>query len=306
MEQLTFKKLEWSDESLFTRDFIINNPYADTSHATLMYWWCLERDARIALLYNNICIESYYPSTDHNPSFSLFGKYNIDASLNAIFDYQNANNLPFGVHFVPAYTVSAIKNNANFVVKPNRDIAEYVMSIEEQALLSGASFKRLRNKVAHFEKLSFIPYIDLATYKVNQDNAVNTLKDMQNINASQKNDREKEEDVAIAKLLSLHDKVNITCYVLKNKETVIAMGLIKELNDTTLNFCHLRYSVGYVDLFTYFFHKVCKQIHRLQPQYKHINIEQDLGIEGMRTHKLRMRPAYLLEKYSIYPTDTTL
>jgi len=33
--------------------------------------------------------------------------------------------------------------------------------------------------------------------------------------------------------------------------------------------------------------------------YTHMNIQQDLGMEGLRNAKLALKPAYFLKKYSV-------
>ena len=306
ISNLHFEDLSSSSNYLFEKKYIEDNPYADTSHATLLYWWCLEQNAQIAVHNDNLCIQSTYPLENGELSISLFGVNNINDSLADIFSYQKQKNLPLGIHFTPAYTVEAIKDKANLRIEENRDIAEYVMSIQEHAFLEGANFKRLRNKVSHFNKLSFAPKIEFSSYLIDKDNIERTKFAIKKINASQKNDREKIEDIAIEKLLNLSNDFPITCYMLRHDTKVIAVGLVKEIASNTLNFCHIRYSSDYPDLFTYFFHLTCRYIHDNAKSYTQINIEQDLGIDGMRQHKLRMRPVTLLKKYSVYPIDTTL
>ncbi len=303
---LQFKELNPQSGDLFLKKYLEMNPYADTSHATLLYWWCLENDVKIALINDNVCIQSSYPSQDNSYSLSLFGDNKIDESLIQIFNYQATHNLSVGVHFVPEYTVDAITNKENYRLEENRDIAEYVMSIKEHALLEGSNFKRLRNKVSHFNKLPYISEFSLTVEKVTNKNADITKQAIKDINASQKNDRERIEDQAIEKLLDLRNSFSIYCYTLRHGTKTITVGLLKPIGPKTLNFCHIRYSSEYPDLFTYFFHLACKYIYENKKTFTEINIEQDLGIDGMRQHKLRMRPIHLLKKFSVYPIETTL
>jgi hypothetical protein len=303
MSTLRFETLSPKHKHHFEKEYIKSGSYSDTSLTTLLYWWSLDDPAKICVVNDNICIRSRYISNNMKVSaYSLFGVNNVDDTFYQIFDLQRKKGYEIGAHFIPEYTVENISNLDDFIVVENTNSAEYIISVDDHALFPGKAFKTFRKKKNRIEKILIEDSLRLERVIVDEDNYKFLTRALLKLGASAKNDEEKIEDRAIKKLLSLYKHEEIICYTLLFQNQLIAIATFKSLNEHTINACHLRYDESFPDIFSYFFHLIAKDL-KVRSPYNYINIEQDLGIEGLREHKRRMRPVKKLRKYSVYPNS---
>lgn len=300
MTKLNFHRPGQADKVLLDQ---INNyftPYADTAYGTLITWWDFYDDLYLAEINGNIVVKSSYPFMGERVAYSLIGAHQASRTLKEIFTWLHDNNIEKEMHFVPEYVVETIKDSegSSLSFKDDPDIAEYVLLISEQISLSGKVFTHLRYKKNLFTSLhghAIKTYeIDLTLSK-NRDDVLDAVKSWK---PRTDNDTDKTEMRVIKRSLEYFDQVETRVFLVEIDGRKVAAAFFKLLANGHVNVNHIKVDYEYRHVFTYTVHALAQH---LSTNYGSIymNIEQDLGIAGLRHFKQLQRPSKMLKKYTI-------
>lgn len=276
------------------------HPLADTTYGTLLTWWDLYDDLMFAELCGNVIVQSSYMTNGRDPAYSVIGAHNIDETIQEIFTYQSQINIPRELHYVPEYAVEFLDDLSNFIVEEKPDIAEYVLSAEQHTNLKGKEFIHLHRKVNRFENVHgkasiHCKELPLDNFRI-QQLLINSLHTWQN---DFKNDRNRQEGYIIDQSIRLANTINLTCLGIFMDDTLIGFALYKLLPKGYADINHIKVCYEFKGIFLYALHLLAR--HLLSLGITHLNIEQDLGIGGLRTFKQRLHPVKMLKKYTIKP-----
>lgn len=274
--------------------------YADWSYGTLMTWWDAFDDLEVATINGNLLIKSSYLSMGKVPQLVLLGSNNIDESIEQIFSYQKDQGLTPELYSLPQYTIDAIKNKEHYIIVDDPNAAEYVLDAQMHKALEGPQMYGIKKKVAQFQRstvdhlveLTHIP-LDNLPAKMLLINSLHTWRDIY------RNDNERLEGMIIDRALLTAEEIDLQCLALFIDKQLQGFALYKNLSDGAINVCHIKTSFAYPNIFGFIMNSVAQLAHA--QGVKHMNIEQDLGIEGLRTYKTRLHPVQMLHKYNVYP-----
>lgn len=276
----------------------IFQPYADTAYGTLLSWWNLYDDLSLCVLNKNIVVQSSYPTLGKKISHTIIGCYQIEKTLMQVFDYQIGHAQETILYSMPEYHLRALGGHNNLEVTHEPDTTEYILSAEQQTGLQGKDFYMIRHKVNHFEHTYSLEGIECREINLNLTSSQKLLiNSLLNWGKSTKNDDEKLEELVILNSLQLQEVIELRCYGVFVNGNLVSFALYKSLPRSYVNLNHLRVSPNHKDAFIYTLHKISAYLHSQKIVY--INIEQDLGIEGLRIFKQRLRPVEMLNKYTI-------
>lgn len=275
-------------------------PYADTAFGTLMTWWNLYGDIEFADLNGNMVIKSSYPQMGEAPTLSIIGAYKVRESLDTLYLWLEKKGLEKKLYFVPEYIVAALnkKERTGLIIEDDPDIAEYILSVKEQVDLAGRAFTHLRYKKNLFT----------ANYgtRISSDEADLTnphkrkllFEYIQSWKSKTSNDIDKSEIEIIDKSLSQYVEIGLHAFTLNIDDTLVAVALFKIMPHGHININHIKVDYTYKHVFTFTIYKLAEY---LASNYKSIymNIEQDLGIIGLRHFKQQQRPIMMNKKYTI-------
>jgi hypothetical protein len=278
------------------------NPYVDIHPENLFVWLNFNNDLTISRLDDCIIIK-YTNVLDKNKK-NIIPLSNLlkDSTIERIMAYLKAHNLPLEIHEVPSKTCSALSPN-KWVMENDRDSYEYILDTKQQLLLEGGDFTAHRRCVHTFEKEHSNDLVEIKYYKEFNEE----IKDIfyRHINSMPFNHSEKmsqqnlAEPIIIRKnldyALTFHKKVLL---IKINGETA-SVAMVSYLDKNTAAINHLKVDYSIQDIFKYTNYQLAKIL--IDDNIKEINIEQDLGIEGMRMFKENMKPSRFLEKKIIRP-----
>lgn len=176
-----------------------------------------------------------------------------------------------------------------FTVSPDRDSSDYIYYASDLIALPGRKYHAKRNHLANFNKhsYSFEPITDTII-----DECILFCTDT--YNGKQNNDHSFiVEQFALNTYFNYFDELGLSGAVIRNDERIIALTIGEKLNSET--FCvHIeKADTSYSGIYAAINNCFAKSA---AADFRYINREEDMGIEGLRKSKLSYHPAFLLMK----------
>jgi hypothetical protein len=304
------KHIEYKQISLdeYSQLYPLGKIHADFCFGNLGTWLDLNHDLKISTLNNNLVLSYSSIFENNDPTISLIGLNQIDKSLDEIFSYQKKHGLKQKISFVPEETIEKIENKQNYQISDNRDNWDYILDSYSLSRMTGNNFRSFRRKVIRFIKEYgqdvVIREIDLSDMQQNQTiiNAMHTWKSVYTLS---ENDKMRVEGKAINAALLLAPKIKNLCigiYINGNLESFCIFQIHEQNNKKLVAIAnHIKCNYDFEHIFD--FTTFCLSSYLYQKKIISINFEQDLGIDGLRQHKLMLRPTGFLKKFTITPKD---
>ena len=270
-------------------------PYSEFYFANLAVWLNLNNDLEISKLNNNLIIRF---STVDKPNQLLYGIYGnnlIDETFNKILLQKQPKGIyPTKIDIVPEFTINALKNKNKFDVFEDRDNWEYIYSATDQSQLNNKKFANNRYKLNKFLH-------DHGSDIKIEEHWLNTaispkLSSFLNKNIS-KNDQNNHEKIALTNAFKYGAQLNSKIMLLYINKQISGFVIYYLLNKKYAQIGHIKVDYKFLNIFNFLFHELATDLN--SKSVKYINLEQDLGIGGLRTHKTEMRPYKFLKKYTI-------
>jgi hypothetical protein len=299
-----FRPFTFSDINWYYDFYISNNlnPYSDIHPGNLLAWLNIRNDLAVCKLNDAVVLKYTNVLNDNLINIIPLASRLNDSVIENIMGYLRENNLQTQLSEIPSTTCSDLNNN-QWSIENDRNNYEYILDTDQQSSLLGNSFKTHRRCVNTFERDHANDCVEIK-YFDEFDDEINALF-FRHINSMPFNYNEKNsqhntaEPIAIRKnldyALSLHKKA----LSIKINGKIAALAMITYLDKNTASINHLKvdYSVRYIFKYTNY------QLARIlkEKNIREMNIEQDLGIEGMRQFKTLLQPSRFLDKKTIRP-----
>ncbi len=219
-------------------------------------------------------------------------------AIDKIRGYAAEYNLPVVFMGVQGERFEIFKSQADFeyTSEPVREAFEYIYSREALADLSGKKYHSKRNHISSFKKQYNWSY-----EKLNENNLQDVIKMLEHWYNSY---TEKSAE-------SMETEKNGITHILKNSKQLNARGGLLRADGNIIAFtcgCEISPQVFDVNFekalveFDGAYAMINQQfvINELS-DYRYVNREEDMGIEGLRKAKLSYKPEILLEKFIIVP-----
>lgn len=179
----------------------------------------------------------------------------------------------------------------NYNINPNRDAFDYIYLQSDLAELKGKKYHSKRNHISAFSKKYDWVYEDIDSANIDDVRACCELWYEQN---AQKQDFyllcEKN---GIETILTNMDRLSVKGGALRVDGKIVAFTLGSPINKEIFD-VHIEKALkDYAEAYTV----INREFARRLADYKYINREDDMGLEGLRKAKLSYKPVILLEKY---------
>ena len=296
-----FAPLKLEDKDSYEKLVAEFPPHSDIAFATLHIWWNLEEKLTVSSINGNVIINYRLPHDKENSGYSLIGKRDIDASIQAVFDHLRNQGQSVKLVHVPEFVVDEVKHKELLDLQEEADYNEYILDSNAAATLPGGDYANTRKKINRFlrrleDKQIETRSLDLtATGSI--DRLLETIQEWEK-NRPWKNDPDRTEYQAIKKTLeyaSLLDIENLSLYI---DGKLSGISLYHKSTDGQYYMMHhlkvdhnVDYIVDYIEQ--------CVAKKAVAENVPYLNLEMDLGIEGLREHKLGMKPVDFFRKYTI-------
>ncbi len=293
--RITLKDKHWYNE--FYKNF---PPYADFSFGNLMNWLNQHDDLEGSNLNGNLVLRCTNIFMNDERMYCFLGNKRTSSTLESLFEYLHLHNEIMKIRGVPETTVNKIRpwSKKRLIIQEDRDNFEYILDVNKIAYLSGSDVRKLRREVRTFLK-DFGSDVLLREINLKTETAIEVHNHLLKWErAFSHNDSSKQEAKVIDMLFANRISLDYGCiglYVAGILEGIAIYQKIPQKKCVVLN--HIKVSNEYRYMFDFLIFATAGKLKLQGVQY--INFEQDLGIEGLREHKLSLKPVDYLKKYSI-------
>lgn len=222
------------------------------------------------------------------------GNGDVQDALKFMIDYAKKNKLQYAVSASGDKQAEILRNILplhKYTERTNRDNAEYIYLSENLAYLKGRRYHSKRNHIARFKNK-----YNYTTELIDENNFSDALmvNDMWCIeHGGHKETGSLSENCAIRRAFRYYGELGFKGMLLKIDGKPVAMTLGEPLGNNCF-VVHFEKAINGIDgayaAINNFFSETLTD-------YKYINREEDMGIEGLRKAKLSYKPEILLEKY---------
>lgn len=289
---IEFRDIDISDRERITRclrasDFM----GCEYTFANNMAWKRLA-DSKIAFYKDFYIVRSQTP--DNIPYFVFpSGSGNYTEVFGELKRYTDSLGVPLRITGVTEKSVHIFNGlfPDKFTIEYDRDGSDYIYLTSDLINLDGKKFHSKRNHLSHFRSLNY--EFSLIQEKDFDDCISFCTGDY---NSRPRNHSSVAEQYAINTYFSYFNELKLTGGIIRIDGKISALTIGERLNSDT--FCvHIekadRSFAGIYTAINNFF------VSSAAWDFKYINREEDLGIEGLRKSKLSYHPAFLLDKYII-------
>ena len=223
------------------------------------------------------------------------GNDSIEDSICAMINDAKQRGFTFKLSGISKEQMEQVKSTMPGIFNFNEDrsIADYIYNSFDLINLSGKKYHNQRNQISQFKRSYSWSYEDITPENIIDCMDIEEEWIKQNI--STHDSRINGELIAIEKAVRFYKELNLTGGIIKVNNKPIAFTLGEEINNDAFLVHFEKALAPYVGAY-----KVINQefsANRLY-NYKYVNREEDLGIEGLRKAKLSYHPSILMNKYS--------
>ncbi len=186
------------------------------------------------------------------------------------------------------------KKYPNFELVPQRDNFDYIYSREDLAALSGKKYHSKRNHISSFTKKYNWTYEELT-----QDNREEFLAfsdKWYSDRGIESDEGLKAEKKALREILDSEIEIPFKGALIRVDGRVVAITLGSPINEHTFDIHYEKADIDYPTAYAVINREFARNS---LSDYKYINREDDLGLEGLRKAKLSYKPQIILPKYSL-------
>jgi len=272
--------LELSDE-IHTYD-----ARSDFTPAFLRSWYT---DLVFSDLNGNVVARYFDPEVEA-VAFTLVGGKQLEASLQAIFAHQSSLSRPQVVSHIDERQLDLLGEASGFTIEPDPGALEYILSTKAHIDLTDPKLKHEARRVR-----KVLGNTDVGVFEVDLSSATEIarlLGDWQSWDRHHKNnnnDLEGKERKQIARYFEIAPQLPTRCLAMSHTDHVIGFTVFDvypHLSTAVGHFLKVDYSYDHAT--DYLIHALCKTL--LDEGIERINIENDLGIPGIRKKKESLLP----------------
>ena len=277
---------EGSCQHSFVTNFCLKDKYDD------MY--CVH-DSYLYVLRNGLCDENsnvyLFPMGDRHDD------NRIRKAIENIIDDANAHGkkVIFNSMTENAKDILTRLFKTKFVIEDSQDLNEYIYNTKDLAYLEGPNYYNKRNEVKSF----FKKYDGRIEIRKIEEKDVSHIKDLYKMWLNLSDDRNSNpqlqfENIALDVAFDNYKELGIIGLIIYIDNDVAGFIIGVMLNDDYVDAMIEKGNIIYKGIYKVLnseFPKMCIN------EFKYINLEEDLGIEGLRNMKLLYHPSHLIKKY---------
>ncbi len=228
--------------------------------------------------------------------FALFGNGNVTEKIKKITEYCVENNFAPRISCNEDEIAEAYENlTKDYDIFKNESSAEYIYLTEDLATLKGKKYHSKRNHISAFDRQYNWTYEALTT-----KNAEEVLKlslewaadNFKNDTSSITTDRD-----GVKMLLDNMEQFSARGGIVRVDGKAVAFCLGTPINEQVFDINFEKALPEYQGAYAVINREFAKTI----TEFKYINREDDLGLEGLRRAKLSYKPCKILNKYACMP-----
>jgi len=282
-----FIPLEIGQIELFRQAFKNNPPKISEFTFTNLYSWREAYKTKVSILEDFIILRS--ESEDRSRFFDPIGKGDKKNIIKALLNKPQASLIR-----IPEETAGLFRDHKGFEVKEDINNADYLYRTEDLVTLKGEKYDGKRNLIKKFRLNNTYEYATM-----NAGNSGECLKFEDKWCAIKNCDRVEglsNERSAIGEMAASYSGFELIGGMIKIQGNISAISLAQRLNPDTLVMHVLKADPNVAGLYQAMLHEF---LEHEAGNFNYVNLEQDLGIEGLRKSKQSYHPIEMIKKYTL-------
>lgn len=288
---MKFSSPNFKDIETYKRFFCLDDNLSyENSFITLFIW---DELVNYKIYYeDDFLILGFYENCFYLP----FG--NFEKGMKTLLDYTKEQNI------TPYFIASDCEKLEKFkeryknklTIREVRDNFEYIYLANDLAELPGKKYHSKRNHIKNFKKLYEYDF-----EKLNEDNKQDFLAAANYW--YEQNPKTNDTTVELNGIKNILENLNILNVfggAIRVNGEIVAFSIASKINDETVNIHIEKALPEYRNAYPVINQEFAKLLNN---NFKYINREDDIGIEGLRKAKLSYKPIKLLKKYEINLND---
>lgn len=263
-------------------------PCSSDHNFTSLWMWDTIGQTRVSRIGRNLVIQLADYAT-HEPHLTLIGDDDIASAAEGILMSGTAR-----LHLVPEFVVKQLPPQ-RFLIEADRDQFDYVYDIARLASLEGSALGEQRRGANRCAR-DLGPRLKTVATLTERPTVLLELFDRWMLTRGKDAADTHDERVAVERLVEAWDELAVNTFALYDERDLIGAQVIELLPDCAIGH-YQKADVSYAGSFPLLQRTTAQ--HLAAQETRHYNAEQDLGIEGLRTSKLRYRPIGFVKKYEV-------
>jgi len=270
-------------------------PYSDFNFNNILSW-DITGSAKVTMLNSNLvlCTSDYVNSS---PFFTFLGDNQAFSTVDAVLNEAELHTDVRALRSVPEIGAKALQHVEIYRVDEDVDSHDYVLSLPEIASKQGSKFRNMRHEINIFESR----YGHEAKFKeisLSDPTTQASIVDVFYRRELQKTDNDHSNELlALGRMFEGTKSDGIASYGIEISGFLEAFIICEEINRDWCLGHFWKADIGYRGIYRYLMNKVAETL--TDRGYTYMNIQQDLGIEGLKQLKKLFCPATQLKKYTI-------
>ncbi|MBP9797865.1 DUF2156 domain-containing protein [Candidatus Woesebacteria bacterium] len=292
-----FKKLEITDKKHIESITHHFKAYSDFNFASL---WNYDTENKLewSILNDNLVVKFADYVTDEL-FLSFIGKNKIIDTIYELLDHADKQKLPVYLKLIPEEVIHLAKDiKEHFHVEEDPHNHDYILSIEEYLTFAGNKFASKRKNLRKFSELfpdAIVEMLDLSKESV-QNEILSLFEEWSEMKEHTK-DEVRHELKATERFMKHSNHFDHIFLGIRHNGKLISYSLLEKGHDRFLHNHFIKTLGDYKGLFEKIDHEMTKTAHA--HGYSLVNIQQDLGLEGLKAAKSLGRPVSFLKKYIV-------
>lgn len=298
-----FQKYSVQEVMHFTTRVREFEPRSDFSPAYIPSLYNFDGGLKFSELNGNL-VAMYLNPEVREPEISIYGNNKMSQTLKQIFLFQKEKGIIQIVTGLEAAQIKAIDDvSIDIIETPDSD--EYILSTKDHKELMGSALAEERKAVRNFIK-NYGDDIKIFELDLSKHNSVelivNALHVWKQYFKSTNNDPDSVERQYISLFLMHADELPTRNVVISHADQVIGFILYDVIEEYSCAIGHsLKVEYAYNHAFDFALHVLSNRLY--SDGIKYLNIEEDMGISGLRAKKNHLMPVKKLLRYSALPTS---
>lgn len=288
---INFKPIELSDKSLFD-EYFNSTPYNNAEkNFSNIFMWRHTYEYSYAMINKCLCIKGKLRKTKEPFCHFPYGKCSSGETIKLLKQAfkEEGESLILKPVLAPMKEFLEEMMPNEFKIYEDRDSFDYIYKSNKLIELSGG---KLRNKRRWVKK--FTNNYNYAYEAITEDNIQESKEFVINNIKESSADYNVDEAIAMEEMFDNMFELGITGFAVRVDGKIVAVSTGEQLTDDTVVIHCERGDKKYMGVYNYINQEFAKSE---WSDYKYINREEDLGIEGLRSSKMTYQPDNLLSKY---------
>ena len=188
------------------------------------------------------------------------------------------------------------KNDTEIGIEPDRDNSDYLFRVNDLVELHGRKYDGKRNLIKKFKGEHQYKFIEFSAGDISRclefEERWCSVKDCDSVEGLN-NERN-----AIKEMVSNFSEFNLIAGAIEINNAILGLAIGERLNPDTIVMHVLKADPNTPGLYQVMMHEF---LEKRGGVFEYVNLEQDLGIEGLRKSKESYHPIRMVDKYIINP-----